>query len=124
MTVKTDQPTISDFDKWSADDDAQAFAELAQTLKVRHMIKGTTYWAITPDHSVYQLPLLMSIPDFEAFTQSDNVESIEQLKRMLTTFAGAKQAESIERQPIQVVLNLIEDYAEAITKAQGATMGK
>lgn len=123
--MATVKPSIEDFDNWTEENEEAAFDQIRKNLQVKHLIKGDTYWAITPDHTIYQLPLLMSIPDFEALSSAGtDVESIEQIKKILTAFAGAQQAEKLEKQPIQVVLNLISDYATAITKAQGANLGK
>ena len=76
---------------------------------MRHIIKNNEYWALTPGGTVYKLPLYLSIADFEALsnTQTDT-ESLEQVKRILTVFAGDEQAERLEHEPMQVAFNLIQ----------------
>mgnify|MGYP007128034093 CR=1 FL=1 len=88
---------------------------------MRHIIKNNEYWALTPGGTVYKLPLYLSIADFEALsnTQTDT-ESLEQVKRILTVFAGDEQAERLEHEPMQVAFNLIQDYGETLAKSQAS----
>ena len=83
------KPTVEDFDQWTEKNDEEAFASIAQNYKVRHIIKGDVYWALVPGGRTYKLPLSMSIDDFTRLSNtSDDTESVEQLKRMLSAFAG------------------------------------
>ena len=67
----------------------------------------------------------MSIDDFTRLSNtSDDTESVEQLKRMLSAFAGDKQAEQLNGEPVQVVFNLLSDYGDAVVRAQGTSLGK
>lgn len=123
--TKTNEPTLDEFDNWTDDDEQVAFENAKKLYQIKHVIKGDTYYARTPDNTLYKLPLSLSIHEFEALSNTDNdVESIAQLKKLLRDFAGAKQAESLEKQPVQVVINLLSDYATILTKTQGATLGK
>ena len=106
------KPTIEDFDQWTEKNDEEAFASIAQNYKVRHIIKGDVYWALVPGGRTYKLPLSMSIDDFTRLSNtSDDTESVEQLKRILSAFAGDKQAKALNGEPVQVVFNLLSDYA-------------
>lgn len=118
-------PTIAEFDEWDEIKETEALEEVAKQVKVRHIIKNNEYWALTPGGTVYKLPLYLSIADFEALsnTQTDT-ESLEQVKRILTVFAGDEQAERLEHEPMQVAFNLIQDYGETLTKSQGVELGK
>ena len=80
-------PSIAEFEDWDEIREAEALAEVANQVKVRHIIKNNEYWALTPGGTVYKLPLYLSIADFEALsnTQTDT-ESLEQVKRILTVF--------------------------------------
>ena len=118
-------PSIAEFEDWDETREAEALAEVANQVKVRHIIKNNEYWALTPGGTVYKLPLYLSIADFEALsnTQTDT-ESLEQVKRILTVFAGDEQAERLEHEPMQVAFNLIQDYGETLAKSQGVELGK
>lgn len=118
-------PSIAEFEDWDEIREAEALAEVANQVKVRHIIKNSEYWALTPGGTVYKLPLYLSIADFEALsnTQTDT-ESLEQVKRILTVFAGDEQAERLEHEPMQVAFNLIQDYGETLAKSQGVELGK
>lgn len=92
---------------------------------MRHIIKGDVYWALVPGGRTYKLPLSMSIDDFTKLSNtSDDTESVEQLKRILSAFAGDKQAKALNGEPVQVVFNLLSDYGDAVVRAQGTSLGK
>lgn len=94
------KPTVEDFDQWTGKNDEEAFASIAQNYKVRHIIKGDVYWALVPGGRTYKLPLSMSIDDFTRLSNtSDDTESVEQLKRILSAFAGDKQAKQLNGEP-------------------------
>lgn len=119
------KPTVEDFDQWTEKNDEEAFPSIAQNYKVRHIIKGDVYWALVPGGRTYKLPLSMSIDDFTRLSNtSDDTESVEQLKRILSAFAGDKQAKALNGEPVQVVFNLLSDYGDAVVRAQGASLGK
>lgn len=119
------KPTVEDFDQWTEKNDEEAFASIAQNYKVRHIIKGDVYWALVPGGRTYKLPLSMSIDDFTKLSNtSDDTESVEQLKRILSAFAGDKQAKALNGEPVQVVFNLLSDYGDAVVRSQGASLGK
>lgn len=113
-------PTIAEFDEWDETKETEALEEVAKQVRVRHIIKNNEYWALTPGGTVYKLPLYLSIADFEALsnTQTDT-ESLEQVKHILTVFAGDEQAERLEHEPMQVAFNLIQDYGALLAKTQG-----
>lgn len=126
MTSNTEwTPNTADFDAWTDVAEAEAIAQVGERVKVRHLIKNDEYWALAPGGTIYKLPLFLSIADFEALsnTQTDT-ESIEQVKRILTVFAGDEQAERLEHEPMQVAFNLIQDYGETLAKSQGVELGK
>lgn len=119
------KPTVEDFDQWTEENDEEAFASIAQNYKVRHIIKGDVYWALVPGGRTYKLPLSMSIDDFTRLSNtSDDTESVEQLKRILSAFAGDKQAKALNGEPVQVVFNLLSDYGDAVVRSQGSLTGK
>lgn len=121
----TSMPSVEEFEHWDDNKDDEAIAQAVNTFKVRHIIKNDKYYARTPNGTIYTLPIALSINDFEALsTLGDDTEAISQLKRIIKAFAGAEQANSIETQPVQVVMNLLNDYATIIAKTQGATLGK
>ena len=111
-------PTIAEFDDWDETKETEALAEVAKQVKVRHIIKNNEYWALTPGGTVYKLPLYLSIADFEALSgASTDTDSLDQVKRILTVFAGDEQAK-------QLAFNLIQDYGETLAKSQGVELGK
>ncbi len=121
MTSNTEwTPNTADFDAWTDVAEAEAIAQVGERVKVRHLIKNDEYWALAPGGTIYKLPLFLSIADFEALsnTQTDT-ESLEQVKRILTVFAGNEQAERLEHEPMQVAFNLIQDYGQLLAKTQG-----
>lgn len=126
MTEKTNTtPTLADFDNWTEQDESNAIAEAAAKTKIRHIIKNGEYWALAPGGSIYKLPLFLSISDFEALSAAtDDTESIEQINRILTVFAGEDQAKQLEKEPYQVAINLLQDYGATLVKTQGADLGK
>ena len=118
-------PSIAEFDDWDETKETEALAEVANQVKVRHIIKDNEYWALTPGGTVYKLPLYLSIADFEALSgASTDTDSLDQVKRILTVFAGDEQAKQLEREPMQVAFNLIQDYGETLAKSQGVELGK
>lgn len=118
-------PSIAEFEDWNETREAEALAEVANQVKVRHIIKNNEYWALTPGGTVYKLPLYLSIADFEALSgASTDTDSLDQVKRILTVFAGDEQAKQLEREPMQVAFNLIQDYGETLAKSQGVELGK
>lgn len=124
-TNTTETPTVAEFDQWTDVDEQAALATAAETVRVRHIIKNNEYWALAPSGRIYKLPLLLSISDFEALSGAqDDTESVRQVRRILTTFAGEQQAEALTHEPMQVAFNLLSDYGATIAKAQGATLGK
>lgn len=125
MTTTT-QPTIEEFDNWTASDEQSALAAVSKNLTVKHIIRGDEFWALTPDHSVFKLPLNITFKDFQALSAvADTNEQVDQLRRILTAFAGAKQAKQLEEQPVQVLMNLLTDYGRCVSEAQGTEdMGK
>lgn len=118
-------PTEADFDQWDDEKEAEAIRLIGENTKVRHVIKNDEYWALVPGGRVYKLPLQLSIAEFEAMSASSDTENIERIKQFIRTFAGETQAESIEREPMQVVFNLLQDYARTLVRTQGVDdMGK
>lgn len=119
-TNKAWTPTTADFDAWNEQDEAEAIAETAKQVKVRHIIKNNEYWALAPSGHIYKLPLFLSIENFDALSNAaSDTESVEQVKRILTVFAGDEQAERLEHEPMQVAFNLIQDYGQLLAKTQG-----
>ena len=121
MASKTNQtPTIAEFDAWNDEAETRAIAETSDKVKVRHINKNSEYWALAPGGTIYKLPLFLSIADFEALaTAADDSQSIKQIKRILTVFAGEERAARLEREPMQVAFNLLQDYGATLTKTQG-----
>lgn len=118
-------PSIAEFEDWDETRETEALAEVAKQTKVRHIIKDNEYWALAPGGTVYKLPLYLSIADFEALSgASTDTDSLDQVKRILTVFAGDEQAERLEHEPMQVAFNLIQDYGETLAKSQGVELGK
>lgn len=118
-------PGIKEFDEWDEAAETAALEDAATAVTVRHVIKDREYWALTPSGNLYKMPLFLSLADFEALSAADDAaESVTQVKRILAAFMGGKQAEKLEREPIQVVLNLLQDYGATITRVQGVGLGK
>ena len=124
MNDKT--PTKAEFDAWTPESEHEALAAIAEAFHVRHIIKGDTFWALAPNGKVYKLPLGLSIKDFEALSAEGNsdVQSISAVKDLIRSFAGPEQAESLEAQPVQVVMNILNQYGTVIRDSQGADLGK
>lgn len=118
-------PSVSEFDEWDETAETTALEDAATAVTVRHVIKNREYWALTPSGNLYKLPLFLSLADFEALSASDDAtESVAQVKRILTAFMGDEQAGQLEHEPVQVVLNLLQDYGATITRIQGVGLGK
>lgn len=117
------EPTDEDFESWDEGSDEEAFSHLAESFRVRHVIGDGHYFGKAPSGTVYRMPLGISIATFEALTADTNVESIEALKGLLAEFAPG-QVESLEREPIQVVMSLVADYMGCVARAQGVTLGE
>ncbi|KFI65892.1 hypothetical protein [Bifidobacterium cuniculi] len=125
MTDKTVAPTLDDFDNWGEEDDAKAYAAIAGNFRVKHVIKGDTWWALTPAGNIYRLPLALSYKSFQKLSELEDVgDQLDTVTDLLETFAGKDQAARIETEPVQVVINLVTDYGAAIADAQGASVGK
>lgn len=124
MSDKT--PTKAEFDAWTPETEHDALAAIGEVFHVRHIIKGDTFWALAPNGKVYKLPLGLSIKDFEALSAEGNsdVQSISAVKDLIRSFAGPEQAESLEEQPVQVVMNILNQYGTVIRDSQGADLGK
>ena len=124
MSDKT--PTKAEFDAWNPETEHDALAAIGEAFHVRHIIKGDTFWALAPNGKVYKLPLGLSIKDFEALSAEGNsdVQSISAVKDLIRSFAGPEQAESLEEQPVQVVMNILNQYGTVIRDSQGADLGK
>lgn len=124
MSDKT--PTKAEFDAWTPESEHEALAAIGEAFHVRHIIKGDTFWALAPNGKVYKLPLGLSIKDFEALSAEGNsdVQSISAVKDLIRSFAGPEQAESLEAQPVQVVMNILNQYGTVIRDSQGADLGK
>lgn len=124
-TNKAWTPTTADFDAWNEQDEAEAIAETAKQVKVRHIIKNNEYWALSPSGHIYKLPLFLSIENFDALSNAaSDTESVEQIKRILAVFAGDEQARELEKEPMQVAFNLLQDYGLMLSKSQGVERGK
>lgn len=125
MTATEWTPTLEDFENWTDDDEQSALDAIASRMKIRHIIKNDEYWALAPGGVIYKLPMFLSIHDFEALSSAaDDSESIEQIKRILTQFAGEEQAKKLEDGPTQIAFNLLQDYGATLMKIQGVELGK
>ncbi len=125
MTKKIETATIEEFDAWNDEAEAEALAAAAQKVSVRHIIKNNEYWALAPSGHIYKLPLFLSIENFDALSNAaSDTESVEQIKRILAVFAGDEQAKQLEREPMQVAFNLLQDYGLMLSKSQGVELGK
>lgn len=118
-------PDPSEFDEWDETKEEHALAQESQKFHIKHVIKNGVYFAKTPANHYYQLPLALSIKDFEALENvKKDSDSIKILRGILLAFAGKEQAEQLESEPIQVVMNMLMDYSDCLTKSQGAELGK
>lgn len=117
------EPTDEDFEAWDEKSDEEAFGALAESFMVRHVIGDSHYFGKTPSGTVYRMPLGISIATFEALTVDDGVDSISALKGLLEEFAPG-QVGRLEREPIQVVMSLLQDYMACVARAQGVSLGE
>lgn len=117
------EPTDEDFDAWDEASDEEAFAALAESFRVRHVIGDSHYFGKAPSGAVYRMPLGISIATFEALTSEDNVDSIDATKGLLEEFAPG-QVSQLEHEPIQIVMSLIQDYMSCVARAQGVSLGE
>lgn len=125
MTGKTETPSIEEFNQWNDELERQALETQSKNFKVLHVIKNNVYWSLAPGGSIYKLPMAMSITDYERLSNADtDTDGIEQLKHIIETFAGKDQARRLEREPVQVVMNILNDYGSVIARSQGASLGK
>lgn len=123
-TILQDAPTLADFNNWTAADDDAAIRQAATSFDVKHVIKNNQYWALAPGGRIYKLPLALSLDDYGRFMNAKNdMESIDGLRDMLNTFSPT-QGEQIATEPIQVLQNLLSDYAAIIVKTQGVSLGE
>ena len=123
-TIIQDAPTIDDFTNWTPADDDAAIRQAATTFNVKHVIKNRQYWALVPGGRIYKLPLALSLDDYGRFMGAQNdLESIDGLRTLLNTFSPS-QAAQIAAEPIQVLQNLLTDYAGIIVKTQGVSLGE
>ena len=123
-TILQDAPTLADFNNWTAADDDDAIRQAATGFDVKHVIKNNQYWALAPSGHVYKLPIALSLDDYGRFMNAKNdMESIDGLRDMLNTFSPAQGAQ-IAGEPIQVLQNLLTDYAAIIVKTQGVSLGE
>ena len=125
MSTTPKTPTPQEFDDWNEQDETRALNDISTRFRTRHIIKGNLFWTLAPGGKIYKLPLALTINDFEALSNAKtDSESIEEIKRILTAFAGEQQAKALEAEPIQVVQNMLDDYGKTITRSQGADLGK
>ena len=117
------EPTDEDFEAWDEARDEKAFSALADSFRVRHVIGDSHYFGKAPSGAVYRMPLGISIATFEALTADDSVDSISALKGLLEEFAPG-QVGRLEREPIQVVMSLVQDYMSCVARAQGVSLGE
>lgn len=117
------EPTDEDFEAWDGAKDEEAFSALSGFYRPRHVIGDGHYFGKTPSGGVYRMPLGISIATFEALTSDTNVETIGALKGLLEEFAPG-QVDRLEREPIQAVQSLLEDYLSCVVRAQGASLGE
>lgn len=124
-TIENDMPTIEEFDTWTDETETKALQEFAGGFAVKHVIKNGEFWALTPGNGLYKLPLALSIHDYAGLSSASDTESIEALTSILRVFAGDEQAEQLEHEPIQVVMNILMQYGDVIAKTQGVSeLGK
>lgn len=117
------EPTDEDFEAWDEASDEEAFAALAESFSVRHVIGDSHYFGKTQSGAVYRMPLGISIATFEALTVDDSTDSISALKGLLEEFAPG-QVGRLEHEPIQSVMSLLQDYMTCVARAQGVSLGE
>ncbi len=124
-TMQNSAPSVKDFEAWTLEDEEKALASAAESMKVKHLIKGDSVWFLAPHGHVYKLPLALSIDDFDRLSkvQSDS-EQVQALKGMLEAFAGEQASMQLSKEPVIVPINILRDYGELISKMQGVELGK
>lgn len=117
-------PTLEDFDNWTAADDDAAIRDAVKAFGVKHIIKNGQYWCLVPGGRIYKLPLALSLDDYDRFMSAQNdAESIEGLRALLND-VSPDQGAQIAAEPVQVLQNLLGDYAAIIVKTQGVSLGE
>lgn len=122
---KNMQPTVEEFDAWTAEDEAKALQESAEAMNVKHIIRDGNVWFLAPKGHVYKLPLALSIDDFVRLSDlQSNSEQIQMLKGILETFAGEDAAKELSKEPAMVPFNILNSYGEVLARVQGVELGK
>lgn len=122
---KNMQPTVEEFDAWTAEDEAKALQESAEAMNVKHIIRDGNVWFLAPKGHVYKLPLALSIDDFVRLSElQSNSEQIQMLKGILETFAGEDAAKELSKEPAMVPFNILNAYGEVLARVQGVELGK
>lgn len=122
---KNMQPTVEEFDAWTAEDEAKALQESAEAMNVKHIIRDGNVWFLAPKGHVYKLPLALSIDDFVRLSDlQSNSEQIQMLKGILETFAGEDAAKELSKEPAMVPFNILNVYGEVLARVQGVELGK
>lgn len=122
---KNMQPTVEEFDAWTAEDEAKALQESAEAMNVKHIIRDGNVWFLAPKGHVYKLPLALSIDDFVRLSDlQSNGEQIQMLKGILETFAGEDAAKELSKEPAMVPFNILNVYGEVLARVQGVELGK
>ncbi|MGE4703708.1 hypothetical protein [Bifidobacterium breve] len=123
--TKNVMPSAADFDAWTQEDEDKALEAVATQMDVKHLIKDGSVWFLAPHGHIYKLPLALSIDDFVKLSDiKSDVEQIQTLKDMLTSFAGEEAAKELAKEPVMVPMNILNAYGEIIAKVQGADLGK
>mgnify|MGYP000986834513 FL=1 len=122
---KNMQPTVEEFEAWTAEDEAKALQESAEAMNVKHIIRDGNVWFLAPKGHVYKLPLALSIDDFVRLSElQSNSEQIQMLKGILETFAGEDAAKELSKEPAMVPFNILNAYGEVLARVQGVELGK
>lgn len=116
-------PSEEEFDAWSDELEEEAVKEAAENMKVKHLIKGDSFFALAPSRAVYRLPLSISIDQFSELEAVDDADSIDGLKKVIGSFSP-ECASKLEAEPIVTVTDLMRKYVTAVVKVQGATLGE
>lgn len=123
--TKNVMPSAADFEAWTQEDEDKALEAVATQMDVKHLIKDGSVWFLAPHGHIYKLPLALSIDDFVHLSDiKSDVEQIQTLKDMLTSFAGEEAAKELAKEPVMVPMNILSAYGEIIAKVQGADLGK
>lgn len=123
--TKNVMPSAADFEAWTQEDEDKALEAVATQMDVKHLIKDGSVWFLAPHGHIYKLPLALSIDDFVRLSDiKSDVEQIQTLKDMLTSFAGEEAAKELAKEPVMVPMNILSAYGEIIAKVQGADLGK